>query len=222
MNEWQGDEEMKLAWRVVVIIGAITACGAGACLLPSCGRGDGAVREGPALRGTTVTKTDIPLPEWAPEDPSPEFLRAAKVLRPYAEERAAAPQDDLSRRTARARYTRTLTAAWEFFGTLSDDQIERLLAAKELQMTMRTLTETQRTALYHYFDVYREVMEGVSDRVYGEDPLVELYKFGAKEDLSNVEIQFLIRASGIVGVFMRVRQPDGSLSPPLPAGLGRI
>jgi len=31
-------------------------------------------------------KASVPLPEWAPKDPSPEFLRAAKVLKPMPPE----------------------------------------------------------------------------------------------------------------------------------------
>ncbi len=173
-------------------------------------------------RVRTPAETSVPLPEWAPENPSPEFLRAARVLKPYAEESSEALGDDLSRRTAQARYKLTLPAAWEFFGTLSDEQIEHLLAAKELRLTMKTMTETQRTALHHHLDVYREVMENVSDPEYGGDPWVVLYKFGATEDLSNVEVQFLVRSSGIVAFLLRVRRRDGSLSPPLPTGLGRI
>ncbi len=165
-------------------------------------------------------ETSVPLPEWAPENPSPEFLRAARVLKPYVEEPAG--HDELSRRALHALYIRTLPAAWEFFGTLGDEQIEHLLAARDLRLPVKSLTEKQRAALYHYFDVYRELFKDVTDPEYGGEHLVVLYKFGAKEDLSNVEIQFLIRASGIIAVIMRVRQPDGSLSPPLPAGIGRI
>jgi len=204
---------MRLAWRVVGMIGITAAL---AC--SGCGRS-----QKPTTSEPTVS-SNVPLPEWAPKNPSAEFLRAARVLKPYAEERGAAPQDELSRRALHARYTRTLTAAWEFFGSLSDEQIERFLAARELQLPVKSLTKKQRAALYHYFDVYREVMRDVppTDPEYGGDPLVQLYKFGAREDLSNVEAQFLVRASGIVAVLMRVRQPDGSLSPPLPVGLGRI
>jgi hypothetical protein len=37
-----------------------------------------------------------------------------------------------------------------------------------------------------------------------------------------VQIEFLVRGRGRVAMILRVRQPDGSLSPPCPAGIGDI
>ncbi|UCC67670.1 MAG: hypothetical protein JSV79_11195 [Armatimonadota bacterium] len=131
---------------------------------------------------------------------------------------------DLARKALSERYRRTLPAAWEFFGTLTDEQIERFLSAKSVRLRFVDLSGRQRAALLRYFDVFRESMRGLSpeEQEYREDPLVELYKLGAKEDLSNVEIEVLVRASGIVAMFMRAREPGGDLSPPLPVGLGHI
>ena len=204
---------MKLSWRVVGVIGiaaAVACCG--------CGKARQAGEAAPA-------RTSVPLPDWAPKNPSPEFMRAARVLKPmpmeFAEERT---QGDLARKALAARYHSTLPAAWEFFGTLSDQEIERLRASKELRIPFRSLSDRQRTALLRYFDVWRQTFKGLppTEAEYGEDYLVELYKFGAEEDLSNVEITFLLRASGIVAMILRVRRADGSLSPRLPAGLGQM
>ncbi|MDH4179293.1 MAG: hypothetical protein OEV33_02190 [Armatimonadota bacterium] len=178
-----------------------------------------------AAQQEATQPADVPLPEWAPENPSPEFLRAARVIKPWPEEfTPASSEAELTRKALHHRYISTLPAAWEFFGTLTDEQIERFLSAKSFRLRFVDLSGRQRTALLSYFDVFRESMKGLSpeEQGYSEDPLVELYKLGAKEDLSNVEIEFLVRASGIVAIFMRARQPDGSLSPPAGVGLGYI
>jgi len=165
-----------------------------------------------------------PLAEWAPKNPSPEFLRAARVLKPMAEQPGDADEGDLARKSFGALYKRTLVPAWEFFGTLSDEQIERFLATQDLQLQVKDLSEKQRAALYRYFDVWREQMKGLAERPeeWGQDWLVDLYKFGANEDLSNVQIEFLVRGGHRVAMILRVRQPDGSLGPPCPAGIGDI
>jgi hypothetical protein len=89
---------MKLAWRVVAIVGIAAA-------LASLGCGK---EQRPSVP-TTVAKADVPLPEWAPNNPSPEFMRAARVLKPmpmeFAEERT---QGDLARKALAARYHSTL------------------------------------------------------------------------------------------------------------------
>jgi uncharacterized protein YcgL (UPF0745 family) len=123
------------------------------------------------------------------------------------------------------RYGRTLVAAWEFFGTLTDQQIERFVATKRLRLLAKDLTPKQRAAMYHYFDVWRETMKGVPvdyQDQFGEDWLVELYRLGAKQDLSNVEITFDVRTSHIVRMMMRVQLNDGKLSAPCPAGIGEL
>jgi len=168
---------------------------------------------------------DVLLPDWAPENPSPEFLRAARVIEPQPEEfRPTADTSELTRLALHQRYTRTLVPAWEFFGTLSDDQIDRLIHTKSVDLRYMDLSEKQRSTLLRYFDVHRDAFAGLppEEREYGEDPLVELYKAGAFEDLSNVEIEFAIRrASGIVVMWVWVRQADGSRKLACPAGLGR-
>ena len=177
-------------------------------------------------RPAPAQKPAVPLANWAPKNPSPEFVRAARVLTSMAERPAQSdqPESDLAARAASARYTRTLPAAWEFFGTLSDGQVERFLATRELRLQVKDLSPKQRAALYRYFEVWREQMKGLPERPteWGADWLVDLYKFGAREDLSNVQIEFLVRGSARVAMILRVRQPDGGLSPRLPAGLGDL
>ncbi len=166
-----------------------------------------------------------PLPEWAPKKPSKEFLRAAKVLKPRPGEVSEQQvRSDLSQRALSKRYWSTMPAAWEFFGTLTDQQIARFLSGESVRMRVKDLSKKQRATLERFFEVWREAFKGVSplDPEYGEDWLVALYKIGAKEDLSNVEVVFDVRGSGIARMRLFVRRPDGSLSPALPMGLGQV
>jgi len=167
---------------------------------------------------------DVPLPEWAPPNPSPEFMRAARVIKPWPTEITIAGESDLAAKAFNARFRRCLVPAWEFFGSLTDDQIGRFRATRDLRIQVKDLTDKQRAALYRVFDTWREQMKGVPDRpeAWGTDWLVELYKAGAKEDLSNVEIQFVVRARGRVVMFLRACLPDGSLSYPNGMGLGHM
>ncbi|NIO75939.1 MAG: hypothetical protein GTN69_08680 [Armatimonadetes bacterium] len=148
------------------------------------------------------------LPNWAPENPSPEFLRAAKVLKPIPEE--VMP------------YTPLFPAAYEFFGTLSDEQIADFMKPKQqrtpiktvaergmrdvyketfgaqevgdefvweqnmIYLPVKSLTPAQRAAFENLFVASKEEVAGTSD----DDLLVHLYKLGAEEDLSNVRIGF--------------------------------
>ncbi|UCC67671.1 MAG: hypothetical protein JSV79_11200 [Armatimonadota bacterium] len=127
----------------------------------------------------------IPLPEWAPENPSPEFLRAARVLKPWPEERPA--EEDLAQRAVEERYRLTLPVAWELFGALTDAQMERFLSTKEIRLPVKSLSEKQRLTLDRWFDAWRDAMQGEGQY---PDWLVVLYKTGAREDLSNVDVGF--------------------------------
>jgi len=168
----------------------------------------------------------MPLPEWAPKNPSPEFLRAAKVLEPDLPEFFySRDKDDLAVKASWARYSRTLPAAWELFGTLSDEQIEAFLTVREVRIPVKDLSHKQRAMLNHYFEVWRKVFKGVSaiNTEFGDDWLVGLYKLGANEDLSNVLLVYRNQASGIAAMMLRVPNPGGD--PPslnLPARLGLV
>jgi len=166
---------MKLAWRVVGIVGlaaAIALCG--------CGK-----KAAQAPETNTPQTSGVPLPEWAPKNPSPEFLRAAKVLKPFplGEMLRDPRSDDISTRAAVRYATRVWSAGYQFFGTLSDEQVGHFLSAKDklVVIPVKSLTATQRAALDSYFEASRQA---------GKDRLVELYKYGADKDLSNVEAGF--------------------------------
>jgi hypothetical protein len=171
---------------------------------------------------TGAATASVPLPEWAPKNPSPEFLRAARVFKTWVNESPISDEPELAGRALQIRFRHTLVPAWEFFGSLTDEQIERFRATRDLRIQVKDLTDKRRAALYRFFDVWRQEFKGVSspNTDFSEDWLVDLYKLGAKEDLSNVEIQFRVRGSGRVAMILRSRQPDGSLGPPCPIGLG--
>ena len=204
---------MKAAWHVVGVVVLATVVA-----FLGCGR---QAAEAPESSAGTQT-ADVPLPVWAPENPSPEFLRAARVFRTWVNEPAVTDEPELAGRALDLRFQRTLVPAWEFFGSLTDEQIERFRSRRDLRIQVRDLTDKQRAALYRFFDVWRKEFKGVSavTTEFSEDWLVELYKLGAREDLSNVEVQFLVRGRGRVAMLLRSRQPDGSLGPPCPIGLG--
>ncbi len=157
----------------------------------------------------------------APENPSPEFLRAAEVLKPMAGEPSSG-EGNLSTAAMEARLHRVHPAAWEFFGTLSDEQIEKMISTNEVSIPARQLTDKQWDALNHFFDVWREVYKGISPLEWSEDIVVDLYKAGAAEDLSNLVITFKVRSSKRVAMFFYIRRPDGSLTMAFPLGIADL
>ncbi|NIM07265.1 MAG: hypothetical protein GTN69_08655 [Armatimonadetes bacterium] len=133
---------------------------------------------------------EVPLPEWAPKDPSPEFLRAAKVLKPLPTESSEKMPPEMAVMLVRQRLWRP--AAYELFGSLNDDQMQHFLSAKKVRVAVKALTAPQRAALDNWFESYRHAYEGVlpEELQSFEDYRVLLYKHGAREDLSNVDIGF--------------------------------
>jgi hypothetical protein len=183
----KGEDGVKRAWRVAGIMGIMAAIACSGC---------GQAQETTVLE--SASRGNAPLPDWAPRNPSPEFLRAAKVLKPFplGDMLRASEEDDLSKR-ATARYAIGVwSAGYEFFGTLSDRQIERLLSGGDqaLLMPVGSMTAAQRAALDGYFEASRQQ---------GKDRLVELYRVGAKEDLSNVDAGFSLRGN-VVRISCRV------------------
>ena len=88
------------------------------------------------------------LPEWAPKNPSPEFLRAAQVLKLLPLDIAKSPARTDAENAIRIRGTTIKwTAAYELFGTLSDEQVERFLQSKpkHLVIPIKQLTQRQRS-----------------------------------------------------------------------------
>ncbi len=160
--------------------------------------------------GQVRQTTDVPLPEWAPEDPSPEFLRAARVLRPPPPE--TQPTSNVGPGLSEAlvgRMERVLyPAAYEFFGTLTDEQIERFVSTKEMRVAVKSMTAPQRRPLEAWLDAFVEAMKGGPPEYH--DLRVMLYKLGAKDDLSNVDAGFTAQGGHAVHIHFWVRQPDGS------------
>jgi len=167
-------------------------------------------------------RAEVPLPEWAPKSPSPEFLRAAKVLKPLPSEKLVG----LVGAAEAARILRTYPAAWEFFGTLTDEQVHRFLTSKPVNMPgeesqassrvlipIKSLTQKQRAALDRYFEAYREAMKGTAtpeEPSWIEERIVTFYHFGANEDLSNVDAGFNV-AGHSVNITFRIHKRDGSV-----------
>jgi hypothetical protein len=183
----------------------------------------------PAARPLAVTKADTPLPDWAPAEPSPEFLRAAHVLREMGSS-VRAPlevpgrQDDLAAKAFWTHYDRTLTLAWELFGTLDDRQVGQLVSTRQVRLPVKSFTEKQRDLLERYFELWRREMRDLPEREteWGKDWLVDLYKGGAREDLSNVLLTFQVRSHSRVAMILYVVKPDGTLSHPFPAGIADL
>jgi hypothetical protein len=160
----------------------------------------------------TVHTHAITLPSWAPDDPSPEFLRAWAVLKPTPEDEFGRfAEGDPARLALARRASRTWAAAYEFFGTLSDEQMERLFSTRRIRMPVKSLTDKQRAALDNWLSAWRAAWRGNPSSSIPEDFLVGLFKMGAREDLSNVDVGFNAQNEGRrVHVIFWVRQPDGS------------
>jgi hypothetical protein len=192
---------MKVTWRAVGIIGLAVAI---ACY--GCGK------DSKPQTPTPAATINVSLPEWAPKNPSPEFLRAAKVLKPIPPEILGSLGEKAgpAAQAVLARYHGTYPPAWEFFGTLSEQQIEHLRSSGTVRVPVKSMTPAQRHLLDRYFDAWRKAMAGQEQ--IPPDWLVVLYKEGAKEDLSNVEAGF-VRDSSVPGVNMQfwITRSDGSV-----------
>jgi hypothetical protein len=95
---------------------------------------------------------------------------------------------------------------------------------REIHIAFRDLAQRERRALLHHFDVYRQTFEGVTppEGEGGGDVLVTLYRCGAREDLSNLDVQFRSRGSNTLALFLRLAQAGGELRMAWPAGLGMV
>jgi hypothetical protein len=201
-----GRETMKLLSGVSVIAGIAALVAAAGC-----GKTQHA-SEAPPVN----TAAAVPLPDWSPVDPSPEFVRAARVLKPLPLDYMKSPGRTDAENAVRMKGAAIMwPAAYEFFGTLSDSQVERFLQSKpkELVIPIKQLTPEQRAAVDGYFEAYRQAKKG--QQTFPEHPelsdcLLMLYKRGAKRDLSNVAAGFSTTESGhFVHILFRVTQPDG-------------
>jgi hypothetical protein len=207
------------------VLGVAVAVGF-ACVACGCGQ-----RAQPTGKARPEQATHTPLPDWAPKDPSPEFLRALKVLKPLPLEtlKNAGRSDAENAARVKGRVIMWI-AAYEFFGTLSDEQVSRFLQIREMVLPpgvpgrppqrrrgnqvvipIEQLTKAQRAALDRYFEASREDHKVEKSKF--DDCLVTLYKMGAKRDLSNVRVGFDTAQAGgghMVNVIFYFTLPDGN------------
>jgi hypothetical protein len=155
----------------------------------------GCAHHAPAPKTRPAAKESVPLPDWAPKNPSPEFLRAARVLKPIPADMMQNAGEAMQVPAAvLKRYERWWPAGWELFGTFSDAQIEQVLKTKFLRVHVRNLTPRQRKAFEAFMDAIDSALAVASRPEYR----VSLYKFGAKKDLSNVDVGFDIDAHALL------------------------
>jgi hypothetical protein len=171
----------------------------------------------------SATNTKLPagvvLPAWAPANPSPQFIRAATTLKPIPDD-AQGPNPD---QALHAKLDQVRIPAWEFFGTLSDQEVSNLKANKELKLPFGTMNSEQQAAFNHFLDVWQNIMKDWPSNVgLKRDLRIALAGKGAKQDLSNVLCKLVVRDSGIVAMMLYVIQPDSSLSQPEPFGIGSL
>jgi len=178
-------------------------------LLVASGCGQRTVQEKPADKPPQTAA--VPLPEWAPANPSPEFLRAARVLKPIPREILVNyAEGDKAKEAEIQRCLGTWPAHYEFFGTLTDKQIQQFLSKKQIRIPIRSLTPKQRAAMESFFSEWRLAMKGTEQ----PDFLVFLYKRGAKEDFSNVEAGFDAHGGVIVHIKFWISLSGGEVNEP--------
>jgi hypothetical protein len=180
-----------------------------------------------------MTAEQAALPDWAPKNPSPEFLRAAKVLKPMPLATFQSAGASAAENAAAARETAAIAlAGYEFFGALTDEQVQQLLtshpdwrthlgafppeerAAEEanrkgwrrLLIPVKSLTPQLRAAFDDWAVAWGKAR--VTSHPDSADYLVALYKMGAKKDLSNVRVGFIIHPHD-VGVISCITAADG-------------
>jgi len=183
----------RLGWLVAVVIVVLAVSG--------CGRRD----KQASGRKATGASASVPLPEWAPKNPSPEFMRAARVLRGVPMD--AVGRGDMPEQSWRAllEYMKRVSPTlWQLFGSLSDAQIESFLAAKRISIPVRDLTPAQAAALAAVLDANKDNETEISG-VHLPDFRTLLYKMRAAQDLSNVTIGFTIEGANTLSFNARVQ-----------------
>ena len=195
---------MKDAWRAAAIVVIVAALA-----LPGCAKATKPPTSTPAA------KPSVPLPDWAPKNPSPEFLRAAKVLKPMPAEMltpeggmSASVKSGMSAALGERLQRVLFPVSYEFFGTLSDAQIARLRSTKYVQFPISSLSPTQRKVFTKWLGALNAAVRSTSPE--DADFEVTLYKLGAARDLSNVDTGFGMQGR-IVGVYFWIRPPDGKV-----------
>ena len=170
--------------------------------------------------------TESALPDWAPKEPSAEFLRAAKILKPKPQE--IHPYPEMYR------------LCYEFFGTLTQDQLDEFFQVERIRLPAADFSDKLRKDLLErpgyekegndividncavhvpvrdFTPRQREIfdkMAGPWEAIFkrdddpdNDDLLVRLYQLGAREDLSNVEVGFIARGGHSVGLHFIIEQ----------------
>jgi hypothetical protein len=163
----------------------------------------------------------VALPEWAPEEPSEEFLRAVEVLGslPSEELRAAAAANPEMEAFVTALLEVLWPRAFELFGSLTDQQVEKFLAQREIRLYIPSLPASQKTALDNWIEAAGEVAAlapGVALPADGVPPqerfLALLREEGAAEDLSNVDVGFRTER-GAVGLYFWINVSESGTGP---------
>jgi len=171
------------SWRWAVV----AFCFVMVCVAAGCGR---KAEKTPAAKATPPA--GVGLPDWAPKNPSPEFLRAAKVLKPLPAELLQRKGESVGVSDSVLKmYTKWWAAGYDLFGTLSDRQVARVRSTGLIRLRFASLTPKQRQAFESFMAAKDSALAGVSG--YTEYRVV-LYKFGAKQDLSNVDVGFEVEA----------------------------
>jgi hypothetical protein len=217
--------------RVVLLVVVASAL---ARVASNAGSGSKAKPATAAPKAPASWKTAPPvIPDWAPKKPSPEFVRAARVLKPWPTDMARDPGRPEAESAARVAADTTLLwpAAYELFGSLSDAQIERFLHERpnwrapndstprqvewhikeghgRVLMAVKSMTPKQRRAFDNYVEAWRKARDMAYRDWPDADYLVRLYKAGARKDLSNVEVGF-VRKAHSVGVISCITTRNG-------------
>ena len=160
------------------------------------------------------------LPEWAPEDPSKEFLRGVEVLGFISKEEVL-PEG--AGAEAEAFLTAMMEILWprsfELFGSLTDEQAEKFLAEREIRLPIPSLPPSQKAALDKWLKAADEVIARAPEAIRPADEtlakggyLALLREVGAAADLSNVDVGFGQRGR-VVGVYFWIKPFAGGKGP---------
>jgi len=108
-------------------------------------------------------------------------------------------------------------SALAFYDSLNEQQMNTLISSKSVILPYQSLDDKQKSAFEEFVNKWHEAMPAGQN-----DIITELRKSGADTQMSNVEIEFKIRKSGITSMFLMVKQPDGSSKLVMPVGLGQV
>jgi thiol-disulfide isomerase/thioredoxin len=145
------------------------------------------------------SRSEVALPDWAPEEPSVALLRAAAAVRPIPTE--GLRELGMDEEWTEGVLTRLWPACYEFLGSMSDEQIETLTAREELRMPYSSLTSAQKAAFERWMEAAASVDSAVQ-RYHGGDYRAFLSDRAVEEDLSNLDVGFGIHDGGVVGVYL--------------------